>query len=139
MSYLKDRSVTILSLIGIKNYVANPSHSTKLINYMFIEPILALHEKELVELKDAEKNLLHKILQSSGNETTPKLGTFEFKEDEVIFKKNLMKEQVKVIVDFTQKIKGSNVISAPSLRKLLKEPGLKKSLWQEMLIHLKNQ
>ena len=106
---------------------------------MFIEPILALHEKELVELKDAEKNLLHKILQSSGNKTTPKLGTFELKEDEVIFKKNSIKEQVKVIVDFTQKIKGSNVISAPSLSKLLKEPGLKKSLWQEMLIHLKNQ
>ena len=135
---MKERSITILSLIGIKNFVAQPSHPTKLINYMFVEPILALHEEEFVELKEAEKSLLHKILQSSGNMAALQSGTFEFREDEAMFKKNSIKDQYKVVVDFTQKIRGSNVISAPPLCKLLAEPDLKKNLWQEMLIHLKN-
>ena len=139
MSYLNKRSATILSLMGIKDFSQAFVEPKNSINYMFLEPILTLHQEELDQIKEDELDLLNKVLQSSGNNSLLERGTLLVEEDATEFDSNMIRRNCRVIIDFTRTFNGSNVIAAPSLKQLLQNQDLKKNLWQQMLYHLKSK
>ncbi len=106
---------------------------------MFLEPILTLHQEELDQIKADELDLLNKVLQSSGNNSLLERGTLLVEEDATEFDNNMIRRNCMVIIDFTRTFNGSNVIAAPSLEQLLQNQDLKKTLWQQMLYHLKSK
>ena len=125
--------------MGIKNFTQAFVESKKSINYMFLEPILTLHQEELDQIKEDELDLLNKVLQSSGNNSLLETGTLLVEEDATEFDSKIIRRNCKVVIDFTRTLNGSNVIAAPSLKQLLQNQGLKKNLWQQMLYHLNSK
>jgi DNA polymerase III psi subunit len=125
--------------MGIKDFSQAFVEPKKSINYMFLEPILTLHQEELDQIKADELDLLNKVLQSSGNNSLLERGTLLVEEDATEFDNNMFRRNCRVIIDFTRTFNGSNVIAAPSLEKLLQNQDLKKNLWQQMLYHLKSK
>lgn len=105
---------------------------------MFLEPILTLHAEELDEIGNDEKELLIKIMQSSGNTSAIRQGAMIIAEDSRKLEKSNFMQTAKIVIDFSGTFSGSNIIRAPSLIELNKDIELKKNLWQTMLSLLKS-